>query len=129
MGCMEFHILFCDKCGDETTVRQSKELCKNIPLMRSCCECQATDRKRQRSCAEPKPSKLALETDDEKAARMEARRVRDEVNKLEKPEQQKWFKKREDQACFPGEERAENAVGPEGVQRRVQGRLKAHRHG
>ena len=89
---MEFHILFCDKCGDETTVRQSKELCKNSPLKRSCCDCQATDRKRQRACAEPKPAKLALETDDEKAARAEARRVRDEVNKLEKSEQQKWYK-------------------------------------
>ena len=70
---MEFHILFCDKCGDETTMRQSKELCKSSPLKRSCCDCRAADRNRQRANEEPKPAKLALETDDEKTARKEAR--------------------------------------------------------
>ena len=75
------------------------------PLKRECLDCCATDRKRQRACADPKPPKAALETEDEKMARKEAKRIRDEVNKLAKPEQQKWYKmEKTKRACVLGHE-------------------------
>ena len=73
--------LLCQKCGEATNMASSSATGRN-PLLRACNGCCATEKWLNRSLAKPKGRD---ETEEEKARRLNAQKIKDELKATRRP--------------------------------------------
>ena len=80
--------LLCQKCGDLTTMSTSSATGRNH-LLRACNGCLATDRWLTRATAKPKNNKE--ESEENRARRLNANKVKEDLKKKSPEEKREWY--------------------------------------